>query len=513
MNDLERHTKLNLPEVSESYWLASTPCTTFPKLEENFSVDVAIIGGGITGITLAYLLKQEGMKVAVVEADRILQGTTGHTTAKVTSQHSLIYDKISSKVGEDMARQYADANESAIRLIESLINENSIDCDFKHLPAYVYTQLDEYREKIESEVKTAASLGISAHYTEDLQLPFKVKAAMRFDNQAQFHPRKYAMALAEKIPGNGSAIYEHTRAIDIIDGYKNTVVTHSGANIDADVVVLASHYPFWDRHGLYFARMYPERSYIMGISISEKFPDGMYITAEDPGRSLRAQPFEGGELVLVGGEHHKTGHGENTYGHYEKLKDFARSNYSLQAIHFRWSAQDYTSMDEIPLIGRITSNRPNIYVATGFMKWGMTNGTAAAVIIKDLITKGESPWQDVYNPSRFTPAASAKNFIVENADVAKNYITDKLAPIDENIDIKPGEARIIEHDGSRSGAYRDEKGNLHIVDTKCTHIGCELHWNEAEMSWDCPCHGSRFSYDGDIIDGPALRPLKPEHKE
>ena len=508
MSTQEDPISLDLPPVSASYWLASTPCTSYPRLDEDMSVDVAIVGAGLVGITLAYLLKKEGRKVAVIEADRILQGTTGHTTAKITSQHSLIYEKLIRSMGKELAYQYAEANESSIRLIETIIDENKIDCDFSHLPAYIYTQSDEYTEKIENEFKAASLLGISAQYTENTQLPFEVKAAMRFDNQAQFHPRKYLLALAEKIPGDGCAIYENTRAIDIVEEEKNIIVTQQGAKISSNVIVLATHYPFWDRHGLYFARMYPERSYIMGVRISERFPTGMYINAEDPGRSLRAQPYEGGELVLVGGEHHKTGHGENTYSHYEKLKDFACSNFNLQEILYRWSTQDYTSMDGIPFIGRITSSKPNIYVATAFMKWGMTNGTAAAVIIRDLIIKGESPWQEVFNPSRFTPIASAKNFVVENADVAKNFITDKLVPIDENIDIKPGEARIIEHGGSRAGAYRDEKGKLHIVDTKCTHIGCELHWNEAEMSWDCPCHGSRFSYDGEIIDGPALRPLK-----
>ena len=513
MDESIKKNQLHIPDISESYWLASTKQPEYEELDRDMSVDAAIVGGGLVGITLAYLLKKEGLKVAVLEANRILQGTTGHTTAKVTSQHDLIYDQLTTSIGEELTRQYADANQNAIELIDSIINENKIDCDFKRLPAFTYTMLDEYTEKIEKEVKAASDYGIKAAYTMDTGLPFKVKAAMRFENQAQFHPRKYLIALAEKIQGDGSAIYDRTRAIDIIEGDRNTVVTHQGAKVTADAVILASHYPFWDRHGLYFTRVYPERSYLMGVRIKEKFPDGMFITAEDPGRSLRSQPFKDGELLIVGGEHHKTGHGENTYTHYEKIKDFARSNYTVEEILYRWSAQDYTSMDNVPLVGRITANRPNIYVATGFMKWGMTNGTAAAKLIRDLILEGKSACEDVYSPQRSTVGASAKNFIVENADVAKNFITDKLVPIDDDIDIKPGEARVIEHEGSRSGAYRDEKGQLHIVDTKCTHIGCELHWNEAEMSWDCPCHGSRFSFDGKILDGPALRPLKPHHKE
>ena len=497
-----------LPQLPESYWMATTPETDYPALESDIETEIAIIGGGLVGITLAWFLRKEGVKVIVLDADRIGQGTTGHTTAKITSQHSLIYDRIITKFSSEKAIQYASANETAISTISEIIKENDIQCDFSNQPAYVYTHMDEYVKKIENEVKAANSSGIKAVYLDSIPLPFTVKAAMRFDNQAQFHPRKYLLSLAKKIPGEGCHIFERTKAVNLHEGSTCSVITDKGHKISAPRVVLASHYPFYDRHGLYFTRLYPERSYALGVRISEKYSGGMYITAEDPARSFRSQPDADGEIVIIGGEHHKTGHGENTFNHYETLRDFSNSVYKVKQITNRWSTQDYTTMDELPYAGFITSDRNNIFVATGFGKWGMTNSTASAMIIRDLILKGNSPWSPVYDPSRFNPRASAKNFVVENTDVAKSLISGVLNINPPEEDLQPGQGMIKEIDGKKVGAYRDEKEKLHLVSTACTHMGCELKWNSAELSWDCPCHGSRFTYEGDIIEGPALKSIK-----
>lgn len=492
----------------QSYWLASTEKTSYPALTEDIKVDVAIVGGGIVGITTALLLMQEGLKVAVLEADSILQGTTGHTTAKITSQHDLIYSKIKQEMGEEKAKQYADANESAIQLIAKLVKEKNIDCDFSWQPAYVYTQSDTYIQQLIDETKTASALGIKASYTEELPLPFPIKGAMKFDDQAQFHPRKYLLALAKEIPRDGSHIFEETKAIDIIQGNRATVVTGNGHKVAASYVVIASHYPFYDKPGLYFSRIYPERSYILGIRIKEKFPQGMYINAEEPARSLRSQSFEDKELVLIGGEHHKTGHGKSTIAHYKNLMDFANENFQVEDFLYRWSTQDGHTPDGVPYIGQLTATTPNIYIATGFHKWGMTNGTVSAILLKDLITTGENPWVPVYNPSRFTPTTTTTaNFIKQNVDVAVNFVSGKLSSATIDHDIKPNEGKIIDVDGTRVGAYRDEKGELHLVDTTCRHLGCEVEFNDAETTWDCPCHGSRYSVDGDTIEGPAFKPL------
>lgn len=504
---------INFKMPPESYWLASTDRTSYPALEGDIKVDVAIAGGGMAGITSAYLLKKAGLRVAVIEGDRILQGTTGHTTAKITSQHSLIYNRIKNYMGDERARQYAEANESAIRIISGLIKSEGIDCDFHWEPAYTFTLTDSYVQKVADEANVAESLGIKASYVENIPLPIKVKGAVRFDGQARFHPRKYLLALAGKIEGDGSYIFENTRVVDINEGTPCTVITRQGKRVTADNVIIASHFPCYVGRGFYFARMYPERSYALAVKVKEKFLGGMYITAEDPAKSLRSQEYEGGELLIVSGEHHKTAHGTKLHEHYENLLEFTKKHYEVQKISYRWSTQDYTTLDKVPYIGRLTSKIPNIFVATGFRKWGMTNSTVSAVIIKDLIIKGENPWTEVYDPSRFVPNPSITSFISINADVAAKLVSGKLKPMTQDIDVEKGEAGNVEIEGQKMGIYRDEKGQLHTVDTTCTHMGCELKWNDAEKSWDCPCHGSRFTYEGEIVEGPAINELQHDCHE
>ncbi|MFZ5354494.1 MAG: FAD-dependent oxidoreductase [Bacillota bacterium] len=507
MNNSMSILKDALIKPPQSYWMASTEETSYPALEADINVDTAIIGGGMVGITTGFLLKKEGMKVAVIEADRIVQGTTAHTTAKITSQHKLIYDKIKSNYGMELARQYADANETAIRFMSELIQQKNIECDFNNQPAFVYTQSDEYVEKIQKEADTASKLGIDAVYTDDIPLPFKVKAALKFSGQAQFHPRKYLLALAKDIPGDGSHIFEQSRVVDLQEGNPAVVITDKGKKVTAKYVIIASHFPCYDGLGMYFARIYPYRSYAVGFLAKKQFPGGMYISAEHPTRSLRFQPYEGSEMIIAAGEHHKTGHGTNLRSHYENLIQFADSSYGVEEVLYRWSKQDYQTMDGIPYVGHLTSGKPNLFVATGFDKWGMTNSTVSAIMFRDLIVKGENPWTEVYNPSRANITASAATFIKENADVAVQLVSGKLQSLPEGIDIKNGEAKVVQGSGQRLGAYRDEKGVLHVVDTTCTHMGCELQWNDAERSWDCPCHGSRFTYEGEVVEGPAFNPL------
>lgn len=497
---------LNRPP--QSYWTASVKGEAYPQIEDDLRADAVVAGGGIVGITTAFLLKQAGLKVVLLEADRILQGTTGHTTAKVTCQHGLIYDKIQGKLGLEKAAQYYQANLSAMKWIRTTAEEREIDCDLKSQSAYVYTQTDNYIAKIQKEAEAAQEIGIPCEYVEEIPLPYPIKGVLRFMDQAQFHPLKFLSALARDIPGDGSHLFEQTRAVDIhIDG-QCTVTTGNGHKVLAEHAVIATHYPFYDGHGLYFSRLYPDRSYAMGVTILDEYPGGMYITAEDPGRSLRSQPFENGMLIIAGGEHHKTGQGPDTRTHYENLAAFAQDTFGLQEIHYRWSAQDYTTPDEVPYAGPLTSKTPNLYIACGFRKWGMTNGTASAHLIADLIVKDESPYQDLYDPSRFTLAGSVKNFVVENADVAKQFVSGKLSPVPDEPDLAPMEGRVVEGEGQKLGVFKDGGGRLHWVDTTCPHMGCELAWNSAEHSWDCPCHGSRFTCEGDILEGPAQKPLR-----
>ncbi|MEN6462161.1 MAG: FAD-dependent oxidoreductase, partial [Syntrophomonas sp.] len=363
-----------------------------------------------------------------------------------------------------------------------------------------------YVPQIEEEVRAASELGIKASYLDKVPLPFSVKAAMCFEDQAQFHPLKYLKALAPIIVDSGSHIFEKTQAVNIEEDKSCSVVTRDGKKVHASQVIIASHYPFFDGGGLYFARIWADKSYVVAITMKDKFPEGMFITAEDPARSLRSQNSENGELILVGGEHHKTGQSPNTNSHYKNLIDFAQQNFPVINIPYRWSTQDCMTMDGIPYVGNLTSRSQNLYVATGFGKWGMTNSMVSATILTDLITKGDSPWAPVYNPTRFSLAATG-NLIVQNANVAIKYISGKLTPALNNVQIAVGEGKVINVDGQKVGAYKDENEKLHVVDTTCPHVGCELAWNEAETSWDCPCHGSRFTYEGNLIEGPALNGL------
>jgi Glycine/D-amino acid oxidases (deaminating) len=499
--------QVKFENLSQSYWIASTSQNEYPTLNENIQVDVAIIGGGMSGISCAYMLNKEGVKTAVIEADRILKGTTGHTTAKITSQHGLIYNKIKKQMSEEFAKQYAEANESAIRLIEQIAKDKKIECDLSSQCAYIYTLQDKYVDKISEETKAASSLGIKAAFLEETPLPFPIKAAVRFDNQAQFHPRKFLLPLANEYVNSGGKIYEQSRVVDIENNGPYVIITNSGNKVTAEKLIIASHYPLYNKAGLYFTRIYAERSYVVAVKAKENYPGGMYIAAEESGHSFRNQVSDDGELILVGGEQHKTGQGEDTRQNYQALRIFSEKTFTVEDIPYRWSTQDCMTLDGLPFVGYFTSKTPNMYIATGYCKWGMTNSIAAAMILKDLIINGKSPWQDVYNPSRQTISSSAKNFVVENLNVASNLIGGKISPLAEQVEIKSGEGKVIKANEQRTGVYRDEQGMLHTVDTTCTHMGCELNWNSAEKSWDCPCHGSRFSCKGDVIEGPALKPL------
>ncbi|APC41241.1 FAD-dependent oxidoreductase [Clostridium estertheticum] len=488
----------------KSYWLDSTDETNYPTLEKDIKVDIAIIGGGITGITTALLLKNEGYKVALIEADKIVQGTTGHTTAYVTSQHDIIYSNLINTMGIKKAKQYADANEGAIDFIENMVKEYDIDCDFCRLPAYIYTTDESYKDTIKEEAEAAKSLGIKAKYIEKLDLPFSISGALCFENQAQFHPRKYLLKMAENISGNGSQIYEHTRAVDIKHDNLYTVITDTGFKVIASKVVLASHFPFYDGLGLYFAKLRPQRSYVISAIIKDALPNGTFVDSGEAGWYFRSQKYKDGQMIIIGGQEHKTAHGGDMIKHYVNLKNYAEKNFNVENFLYRWSTQDYITIDGVPYVGKLTSTSENIYVATGYGEWGMTNGTAAATILRDIIVKNESPYQEVYNPSRKILTDGIKNLVKENFDVAKQLIKGKLQVGQYNFDLKNDQGKIVEIDGERYGAYRDKHGELHIVDITCTHLGCELKWNSEEKSWDCPCHGSRFSFEGDIIEGPAV---------
>jgi glycine/D-amino acid oxidase-like deaminating enzyme/nitrite reductase/ring-hydroxylating ferredoxin subunit len=498
-----------MPGRAESYWMATTPASNYPPLTGDIHVDVAILGGGMVGITTAFLLKEAGaLSVAVIEGDRILNGVTGHTTAKITSQHNLIYDRLLSRYGRRQAKQYAESNQAAIEKIASIVSSRDIACNFIRKPAYVYAGSEESIVKIRNEVDAAQSLGLPASFREDLPLPFKTYGSVRFDNQAQFHPRKYLLALAKEIEGNRFHIFEKTRALKIEGDGPITIKTDRGT-ITANKVIQATHFPIHDKPGMMFQRLYQSRSYVLGVRIRDTFPQGMFINAEEPVRSLRSQPTEGGDLILVSGDGHRTGEVKNEIEHYRNLEKWIRSIYSVNSIDYRWSTQDVIAVDNIPYIGRLPSESQNSFVATGFRKWGMTTSTVAAMILSDMVLGKSNPWEEVYDPSRFKPVESAKNFFTQAAEATKGLVGDRIFPTREKAsDIPPREGAIVKIRGERVAAYRDREGVLHTLDPACRHMGCIVSWNPAEKTWDCPCHGSRYFAEGGVIDSPAVYGLR-----
>jgi glycine/D-amino acid oxidase-like deaminating enzyme/nitrite reductase/ring-hydroxylating ferredoxin subunit len=491
-----------------SLWLDTAPESDFPRLDRPLSVDVVVLGGGMVGISTALLLKRAGMTVAVVEADRVGAGVTGHTTAKLSSLHGLTYAKLSSSFGEDGARAHGAANQAGIEQVAQWVEEEAIDCDFRRKPNYTYATSRDTLGDIEKEVEAAQRAGLPASYTEDADLPYPIAGAVRFEDQAEFHPRRFLLALAALIPGDGSHVFERTRATGVSEGRPCRVNT-TGPTLTAGHVVVATHFPILDR-GLYFARIHPERSYALGVRVHGATPQGMYISAEQPTRSIRSHPTGDGEVLIVGGEGHKTGQGGDTLQRYKALERFAREHWDVESIEYQWASQDNETVDHVPYIGKLAPVSHRIYTATGFKKWGLAQGVAAAMILEDLILERENPWADLYDPGRMKPLAAAKDLVTENANVATRFVGDRITKRGRRdaADLAPGEADIAQLDGDKVAAFRDEDGTLHAVSPVCTHLGCQVNWNSGDRSWDCPCHGSRFSPDGEILHGPAVRPLE-----
>ncbi len=500
--------KESLPGEADTLWIATTPKTAYPSLSGEISVDVAVVGGGIVGLTAAVLLKKSGATVAVLESNEIARGVSGHTTAKITSAHGLIYNYLVKYYKEEKAHQYAEANQGAIEFIASYIRENGISCDFHRTSACTFSPEEKDRQSFQDEVEAAAGLGLPVRYTESAPVPFPVRGAICYENQAFFHPRKYLLALAERIPGNGSHLFEHTRVKDVNGGSPCSIATDRGT-LKAGQVIVATHFPILNR-GLFFAKMIPRRAYLMALKINGEAPEGMYYGIAPPYHTIRKHVTETGEAtLLIGGEDHITGHRRDTLEPYRRLIVFARKNFEVQSVLYHWSTQDNDPFDRIPFIGHHSFFSRRIFVATGFSGWGMTNGTAAAMILSDLLSGRSSPWSPVFNPSRSTPYRS-KKFFFRNMSVSGTLIRDYLPagrrkPIS---DLVSGEAAIVDKDGKEVAAFRDEQGRFHTVTPRCTHMFCKVEWNEAEKSWDCPCHGSRFEYGGKVLHAPATQDLE-----
>jgi len=498
-----------LPGKPESYWMDTTDATDWPPLAGETRVDVAVVGGGIAGLTVASELKQRGRTVAVLEADRVAASVTGYTTAKLTALHTLKYDHLARHFGADSARLYAESQQAAIEHIAATVDKDDVRCDFERAPAYTYTLDKAEEQRIRDEVAAARLAGLPASFVTDSELPFGFAAAIRVDDQAQFHPRRYLLHVAGNIPGDGSAIYERSRVLGVDEGAPGRVTTEGGVVV-ADHVVIATHYPILDR-ALLFSRLEPHRDVVVAGPIeAARAPRGMYISTERVIHSVRSAPYDDGQrLLIVTGEQWKPGHESDVSGRYRALAEWAQQHFGVTELTHRWSTQDNTSTDRVPYIGPLHVGARNTYVATGFGGWGMTNGTVSGLLLADLITGVDNPWAPLYDPRRIKPLTEARSFASANIDVARRFVVDRLRPsyVDSVDDIAPGDGAVLRIHGEKTACYRDGAGELHAVSAVCTHLGCIVAFNDAEKSWDCPCHGSRFDTDGAILQGPANKPL------
>lgn len=488
-----------------TYWSATAGETEFPRLSGDIRADVAIVGGGIVGITTARLLKTAGLTVVVLEARRVGGQVTGKSTAKVTSQHGLIYQSLERKFGEESARRYGEAQEAGVRIIRELVKQYALDCDLEDKAAYVYTREAKSVSEIEKEVEVARRLGLPAVLERETGLPFDVLAAIRFDGQAQFHPIKYVAELARTIPGDGSHVFEESRAVD---WDPNRVVTDQGV-ITAGHVVMATHLPLGQIGG-YYARAYPQAEPVVAAPI-KRAPDGMYISADEPSHSIRVHRNAGGAVYgIAAGKSFKPGHTDEERQAFEDIERWLTEHFDAGPIEYRWVNEDYGSMDGAPFIGWSSSGGAGkgYLVATGFNAWGISNGTAAGLILTDLVTGRDNPWTDLFDATRVKPVVGGPKFAKENLSVATHLVAGYLARRPKSFDeLAPGDAAIMEIDGKRVAAFKDKDGVVRAVSAICSHMGCVVGWNETDQTWDCPCHGSRFELSGEVIHGPATRPL------
>jgi glycine/D-amino acid oxidase-like deaminating enzyme/nitrite reductase/ring-hydroxylating ferredoxin subunit len=467
-----------------------------------------IIGSGITGVTCAYCLAEKGLKPVLIEAGGLCDGTTGNTTGKVTVQHGVVYYKIMKKYGVEAARDYAESQNSALDFVVKTAEKEAIDCQLEKNTAYIYTENENEWDTLAKEYDTVKNIGIDAELIRKSDFPRSNHGLLGYRDQYVFHPVRYVGGLAEAAVKKGAAIYCGTKAVRLEN--KEPVIVRCENNIDirAKHVVMATQYPFYDGPNLFYARLYPKRTYGIAVKAKREWPDGSYINVGKPSRSIRTFTENGQRFLIVVGDSHDTGRGyEDMSLHYENLMQFAEEIAGVNEVLAMWSAQDYDTPDELPYIGRI-SEHSTIYVAAGFRKWGLTTGTLAGTMIAGLVTDGSCRFEGLYSRTRSDFLSSPGKAIAGAVNPVVELIKSKLEGVESIENLKPGEGQIIRFRGEKAGIYRDENDDVTILDITCTHMGTELNFNTAEKTWDCPAHGGRFNTDGKLLEGAPKDSLK-----
>lgn len=498
---------MELTDRSQSLWLATSPATEYPMLDRDLDVDVAVVGGGITGLVAAWRLARMGRRVAVLEQSRIVSGETGRTTAHLTALVDTRYHQIEKDFGREGARLVAKSSTDAIEWIEQSAAALGIDASFSRVPAYLYSEHRDGLGQVEQELEAARRVGLEASFTSQVPLPFAVAGAMRIEHQAQFHPRAFLLPLAECIRRKGGQIFEETHVRGIEDGEPCRVGTDR-AVVTARAVIVATHVPLnW---AALITKLPAYRTYAIATRLGAPLAPGLYWDTADPYHYTRTQHTSDGEFVIIGGEDHKTGTEPDTPARYTALIDYTRERFALERVDYQWSGQILEPVDGLPYIG-LNSGSRHVYVSTGYSGNGMTWGTVGGLVTSDLVLGRRTPYVDLYKATRIKPIAGAADFVTENIDFPKYLASDRLTNADAEGDdpsqVPAGTGRILAVEGRKYAVYRSPGGQLHTLSPVCTHMHCDVAWNAAESSWDCPCHGSRFSTTGAVLHGPAVTPL------
>jgi glycine/D-amino acid oxidase-like deaminating enzyme/nitrite reductase/ring-hydroxylating ferredoxin subunit len=498
-------------KVTDSYWLRTAPGPSHPALTEDIDVDVAVVGAGMAGLSTAHELARAGLRVAVLEAGRVAAGVTGYTTAKLTAQHTLVYDRLRRTRGPEAARLYARSQSEAIEHAAALVTELGIDCEWEVRDACTYVRDESRVGEVQAEAAAAREAGLPATFTTETGLPFPVAGAVRVTGQAQFHPVRYLRALTDDLIARGGQVYEQTRVVGLHEGGEPCrLTTESGHTVTARDVVVATHYPIFDR-ALLFARLSPRRELVVAGPLGDgPDPEGMYITPEENTRSVRTAPYgeDGQRLLVVTGEHFTPGTGDARAG-FDRLAAWAEQHFPGVRLDHAWATQDNESTDTVPLVGLFHPGAKHTYVATGFGGWGLSGGIMAGLLLTALITGEDRAWRELYDPRRLKSVIrEAPSLLKTQAEVARHFVGDRLKPPASVDDLAPGDGAVVRAGGDRLAVHRDDTGALHAVSARCTHLGCLVSFNRAERAWECPCHGSRFGVDGEVIHGPAVRPLE-----